>query len=71
MVIIMLNITQIIELQEVLELKALNHPILESAMIAAFGIDWGQEEIYIDFYEYAKRALYFDDTPDINTWLDK
>lgn len=67
----MLNIIQLTKLQEVLELKGVNHPTLESAMIAAFGIDWEQLEIYIEFYEYAKKALYFDDNPDINTWLDK
>lgn len=67
----MLNVNEIMELQEQLENKGVNHPILESAMIATFGIDWEKEALYKEFYEYAKKALYFNSDPYINTWLDK
>ena len=67
----MLNIMDIIKLSERLELYGVNHPILESAMIFAFGIDWEQNPIYTEFYKYAKEAMYFEADPHINTWLDK
>lgn len=65
----MLDTNTIIKLSEELELKGTNHPILESAMIYTFGIDWEKEEIYKEFYEYAKEAMYFDEQA--NTWLDR
>lgn len=65
----MLDVNIIIKLSEKLELKGVNHPILESAMIYAFGFDWEQEELFKEFYEYAKEAMYFDSDPYINTWL--
>lgn len=67
----MLDTNTIIKLTERLELKGVNHPILESAMVHTFGIDWEQEEVYREFYEYAKNALYFESDPSVNTWLDK
>ena len=67
----MLNTIDIIKLSEQLELHGVNHPILESAMIFTFGIDWDQDPIYTEFYEYAKKAMYFEADPYINTWLDK
>lgn len=65
----MLDVNTIIKLSEKLEIKGVNHPILESEMIYTFGIDWEQEEIYKEFYEYAKEAMYFDSNTHINTWL--
>ena len=67
----MLDTNTIINLTEKLELKGVNHPILDAAMVSTSGIDWDQEEIYLEFYEYAKKALYFEPDPHINTWLDK
>lgn len=65
----MLDTTTIFKLTERLELKGVNHPLLESAMLYTFGFDWEENELYKEFYEYAKEALYFDD--DCNTWLVK
>lgn len=65
----MLDVKSIIYLSEKLELKGVNHPILDSAFIYSFGIDWQKEEIYREFYEYASKAMYFD--TQLNTWLDK
>ena len=65
----MLDASAIINMSEKLELYGVNHPILESAMIYTFGIDWEQDENYKEFYEYAKESMYFDEIE--NTWLDK
>lgn len=65
----MLNTNEIFNLTEKLELKGTNHPLLESAMLYTFGIDWEKNELYKEFYQYAKEALYFD--TDCNTWLVK
>lgn len=65
----MLNTKTIFKLIDRLELKGVNHPLLESAMTYSFGIDWEENELYKEFYQYAKEALYFD--TDMNTWLAK
>lgn len=65
----MLDTTTIFKLTEKLELKGTNHPVLNAAMYYTFGYRWEENELYKEFYEYAKEALYFDD--DCNTWLVK
>ena len=65
----MLDTTTIFKLTERLELKGTNHPVLVSAMLYTFGFDWEENELYKEFYEYAKEALYFD--KECNTWLVK
>lgn len=57
----------IFELAECLELKGVNHPILENAMIFAFGLDWEENSLYVEFYQYAKEGMYFDEV--FNTWM--
>lgn len=65
----MLDTKTIIKLSEELELKGVNHPILESAMVYTFGIDWEKDNLYKEFYKYVKESMYFDN--ETNTWLDK
>lgn len=65
----MLDSKTIIKLSEELELKGVNHPILESAMVYTFGIDWEKDNLYKEFYKYVKESMHFDN--ETNTWLDK
>lgn len=65
----MLKLNEIFRLADTLEIKGTNHPILESAMLFAFGFDWEKVEIYKEFFEYAKDAMYFETA--INTWVVK
>lgn len=65
----MLDTKTIIKLSEELELKGVNHPILESAMVYTFGINWEKDNLYKEFYKYVKESMYFDN--ETNTWLDK
>ena len=65
----MLDSKTIIKLSEELELKGVNHPILESAMVYTFGIDWEKDNLYKEFYKYVKKSMHFDN--ETNTWLDK
>lgn len=65
----MLDIKTLYKLADDLELKGVNHPLLESAMFYTFGFDWEKKELYKKFYQYAKEALYFD--KECNTWLAK
>lgn len=65
----MLDTKTLFNLIDCLEIKGVNHPLLNSAMLYTFGFNWEENELYKEFYNYAKKALYFDS--DMNTWLVK
>ena len=66
-----MTLQEIFKLTEQLQRGGVNHPILENAFAFAFCLDWEQVPIYAEFFEFAKKGLYFDDNPDINTWMVK